>query len=187
MNLLSVYWKLLSEYDPQDWWPGDSQYEIVMGALLTQNTNWKNAEKAINNLKKENLLSPKKILSTPLNKLKKLIRPAGYYNQKSIRLKLLTKKYLEVKNKNLNTMELRKEFLSVKGVGKETADSILLYAFNKPIFVIDAYTRRMCKKLFNKEFKEYDEYRDFFESNLPKNTKLFNEFHALIVEWGKMN
>ena len=186
-KVFSLYKKLLKEYGPQNWWPADSQYEVIVGALLTQNTNWKNVEKAIQNLKREKVLTPKKILNLNLNKLKTLIRPAGFFNQKAPRLKLLTKKYLELKNEKLSLEKLRKEFLSVKGVGKETADSILLYAFNKPIFVIDAYTKRFCKFYSLFEGKDYDEYRELFENNLPKSHKIYNEFHALIVEWGKRN
>lgn len=160
-----------------------------MGAVLTQNCAWKNVEKAIKNLKKARVLSPKKLLSLPLSKLKKLIKPAGFYNQKAKRLKMITKKYLELKPKirALTTEELRKELLSVNGVGNETADSILLYAFNRPVFVIDAYTKRFCEhfKLF--KGKTYHEYQQFFEENLLRDTYIFNEYHALIVRWAKEN
>ncbi|MFA5050228.1 MAG: endonuclease [Candidatus Micrarchaeia archaeon] len=187
MKIISHYRYLLKKYGKQGWWPADSNYEIVVGALLTQNTNWKNVEKAISNLKKEKVLIPKKILSINLEKLKKLIRPAGFYNQKASRLKELTKKYLKIKNKNLSIEKLREELLSVKGIGPETADSIILYAFNKPIFVIDSYTKRFCRYYSLFEGKTYDDYRLFFQSNLPKSAKIYNEFHALIVLWAKKN
>ncbi|MDD5022923.1 MAG: endonuclease, partial [Candidatus ainarchaeum sp.] len=150
-KLLSLYNSLLKKYGKQNWWPAETEYEIVVGALLTQNTNWRNVEKSIINLKKNNSLHPEKILKLNSNKLKELIKPSGFYNQKAPRLKELTKKYSSIKNKKLSIEKLREELLSVKGVGKETADSIILYAFNKPIFVIDAYTKRFCKfyNLFN--------------------------------------
>ncbi len=187
MKMITLYKKLLKKYGKQNWWPADSKYEIVVGALLTQNTNWSNVEKAISNLKKENVLTPKKIISIELEKLKELIRPAGFYNQKAVRLKELTKKYLSLKNKNYSIKKLREELLSVKGVGFETADSIILYAFDKPIFVIDAYTKRFCDSNSLFKGKDYEEYRMFFEKNLPKSVKIYNEFHALIVVWGKAN
>ncbi|NYZ74337.1 endonuclease [Candidatus Micrarchaeota archaeon] len=179
----SIYKSLLSEFGPQQWWPADSQYEVVVGALLTQNTNWKNVEKAIANLKKAKALAPQKILRLEKSELEQLIKPSGFYRQKAARLKLLTEKFIEIKRRN--ALPSREELLSVKGVGKETADSILLYAFDLPYFVIDSYTKRFCAhhKLFNG--KEYDDYREFFESSLPRSVPLYKEYHALIVEWGK--
>ena len=184
-RLKNLYNKLLSTYGHQHWWPAETPYEVVVGAILTQNTNWRNVEKAIANLKRENALDEKSILKINLRKLQTLIRPSGFYKQKAGRLKLATKKWLEIRNSKLGTTELREEWLSVKGIGKETADSILLYAMGKPVFVIDAYTRRFCKKHLNKEFKEYDHYQEFFEKNLPEDVGLYKEYHALIVEWGK--
>jgi len=182
-SVLSLYTRLLSEYGPQHWWPADSQYEVVVGALLTQNTNWRNVEKAIANLKDAGVLSPEAILKTRNPELEALIRPSGFYRQKAERLKLLTAKYAEILGRD--SPPTREELLEVKGVGKETADSILLYAFGLPYFVIDAYTRRFCAhhRLF--EGKEYDDYRSFFESSLPRSVPLYREYHALIVEWGK--
>lgn len=179
----SLYRSLLREFGPQEWWPADSQYEVIVGALLTQNTNWKNVEKAIANLKKAKKLAPTKILKLETSELEQLIKPSGFYRQKAERLKTLTKKYVEIKKRN--SLPNRGELLEVKGVGKETADSILLYAFDLPYFVIDAYTRRFCAhhKLLNA--KEYDDYREFFESSLPRSVPLYKEYHALIVEWGK--
>lgn len=183
----SLYKQLLKKFGPQGWWPAHSDYEVVVGAILTQNTNWKNVEKAIINLKNANKLNEKEILEIKLNELEELIRPSGFYKQKAERLKLATTKWLELKNKKLSIEELRKELLLVKGIGKETADSIILYAFHKPIFVIDAYTRRFCKKYLEFESKEYDDYQALFESNLPKDVKVFKEYHALIVELSKKN
>lgn len=188
----SLYLSLLREYGPQGWWPAESQYEIVVGALLTQNTNWGNVEKAIGNLKKAKALAPGKILKMKKAKLERLIRPSGFYRQKAERLVSLTKKYIEIKRKNPRSLRLvlsphsmRDELLSVKGVGKETADSILLYAFGLPFFVIDAYTKKFCfhHRLFSG--KEYDDCRVFFESSLPRSVPLYKEYHALIARWGK--
>jgi len=183
--MLALYRKLLKRYGKQGWWPADSRYEVVIGAVLTQNTNWKNAEKALANLRERNVLDEESILKIPIGELEELIRPSGFYRQKAERLKLATKKWLEIKNSKLETTELREEWLSVKGIGKETADSILLYAMDRPVFVIDAYTRRFCKEMMDKEFKEYDDCRRFFENALPKDVELYKEYHALIVAWGK--
>lgn len=183
--MLALYRKLLKKYGKQGWWPADSRYEVVVGAVLTQNTNWKNVEKALANLEKRNLLNEGSILEIPVKELEELVRPSGFYKQKAERLKLATGKWLETKDSKLGTMELREEWLTVKGIGKETADSILLYAMGRPIFVIDAYTRRFCKEMLGKEFKEYDDYRLLFESTLPEDVELYKEYHALIVVWGK--
>ncbi|MEM2947940.1 MAG: hypothetical protein QXG02_00225 [Candidatus Anstonellales archaeon] len=182
-----IFHSLLKKYGPQKWWPAKTQYEVIVGAVLTQNCAWKNVEKAIKNLKKARMLSPKNILALRLAELKKLIKPAGFYNQKAKRLKLITKKYLELKPKlhSLTTEELRKELLSVNGIGNETADSILLYAFNRPVFVIDAYTKRFCEHFNLFKGKTYHDYQQFFERSLPRNTYIFNEYHALIVRWAK--
>ncbi len=188
-KIFLLYTQLLKKFGSQHWWPAGSNYEVVVGAILTQNTNWKNVERAIINLKNANKLNEKEILEINITELEELIRPSGFYKQKAERLKLATNKWIELKSKEkeLSIEDLREELLSVKGIGKETADSIILYAFHKPIFVIDAYTRRFCKKYLNFESKEYDEYRNLFESNLPKDVKLFKEYHALIVELSKNN
>lgn len=182
-KLLRLYQQLEAEYGKQHWWPADSQYEVVVGALLTQNTNWKNVEKAIANLKKAGKLEPRRLLETENRELETLIRPSGFYRQKAERLKLLTAKYLDIIKRG--SLPTRDELLLVKGVGKETADSILLYAFDLPYFVIDAYTKRFCSHHALFEGKEYDEYRLFFESSLPRSVQLYKEYHALIVRWGK--
>lgn len=204
-RLYSLYESLLSEFGPQGWWPvisegemryhpGDysrprtegERFQIIAGALLTQNTNWKNAEKALLSLHSSGRLSPEKILSLPLPELEALIRPAGYFRQKAKRLKALSAAFLNA-DEDAETEALREYFLSVSGVGPETADSILLYAYRRPSFVIDAYTRRMCSALGLFRGKSYGDYRNFFQSGLPQEPELYNEFHALIVEWGKRN
>lgn len=194
-KLFEVYAKLKAAWKPAtgDWmeiekgrlsWPADSPYEIAIGAILTQNTNWKNVEKAIANLKKEKLIDEKKILDVDLKALERLIRPSGFYKQKAKRLKTMTKTYLKLLKMD-DLQEMRKLLLETHGIGKETADSIILYAFGKPVFVVDAYTKRFCKKFFKKEFKTYDQYQEFFEKNLPGDVGLYKEYHALIVEWAK--
>lgn len=182
-NALDLYRSLLSEHGPQGWWPAETQYEVVAGALLAQNTNWRNVEKAIASLKDAGALSPQAILKIQNPELETLIRPSGFFRQKAVRLKLLAKKYLEIAERGLPPS--RSELLEVKGVGKETADSILLYAYGLPYFVIDAYTRRFCAHYGLFSGKEYDEYRFFFESSLPRSVPLYKEYHALIVAWGK--
>ncbi len=184
MKLLTLYDRMLSEYGPQRWWPADSPYEVMVGAILTQNTNWRNVEKAISNLKAADCLSPEAIMEMGKTGLETLIRPSGFYRQKAERLKLASEKWLQVTRK---TKDLRNEWLSVKGIGEETADSILLYAFDLPYFVIDAYTRRFCAHHKLCGFDDYDEYQEYFESRLPKSVPLYKEYHALIVEWGKRN
>lgn len=187
-KLLELYAKLDSELGTRDWkqeWPGDSPYEVAIGAILTQNTNWKNAEKAIANLRREGLINGKKMLETRNRKLETLIRPAGYYRQKAKRLKLMTKTYGKLLKMD-NLAEMRRLLLETHGIGKETADSILLYAFGRQVFVIDAYTKRFCKKFFRKEWENYDDYQRFFEADLPRDVGLYKGYHALIVEWAKL-
>jgi len=189
--LMSIYHMLYETFGKRHWWPGNSAFEIMVGAILTQNTAWANVEKAIINLKNEKLLSPGKLQALNLKKLKYLIKPAGFYNVKAKRLKSFLS-YLNnyqnnfgrLKKKNLGA--LRRELLSVDGIGPETADSILLYALNRPIFVVDAYTKRIFSrhKLVDIDI-DYDNLQKIFMSNLPHDYKLFNEYHALIVELGK--
>ncbi len=185
MRVHELYKSLLREFGKQNWWPAETRFEVIVGAVLTQNTAWTNVEKAINNLRKADALKPEKLLKA--TNLKELIKPAGFYNQKAERLRLITEWFLknERKAEKMDRMELRKELLAIKGIGKETADSIILYAFEKPIFVVDAYTRRFCRYYNLFEGKEYDDYRLFFEKNLPLDVEIFKEYHALIVAWGK--
>ncbi|MEO0101929.1 MAG: endonuclease III domain-containing protein [candidate division WOR-3 bacterium] len=191
-TIYKIYQILYSHFGPQHWWPGETKLEIVVGAVLTQNTAWQNVEKAIKNLKKKNLLEIKKLYKIRENFLSKLIKPAGYYNLKTKRLKELVKFLCQRYNGNLEKMAkekgevLREELLRVKGIGKETADSILLYALNKPFFVVDAYTKRILLRhnLINEKMT-YDEIQKLFQENLPKRVKIYNEFHALLVKLGK--
>ena len=191
-NLLKIYQKLYEAFGPQHWWPGETPFEIAIGAILTQNTNWGNVEKTINNLKKQNALSVKAIHEMPVKKLSELIRPAGYYNIKAKRLKsfidfLMNDYHGSMKRmKNEDIHSLKKKLLSINGIGPETADSIILYALEKPVFVIDAYTKRVLSRhgIMNHE-KSYDEFQELFYSALKKDMKLFNEYHALFVNLGK--
>ncbi len=176
-----LYKRLKAAYGSKErWWPGEGTFEVVVGALLTQNTSWQNVEKAINNLKQVKALSPQAILNMPLEKLQDLIRPAGFYRQKAERLKALVKVVLE------GSID-RGTLLDVKGIGKETADSILLYGYNKPFFVVDAYTRRLCSRLMEVDCMkiEYDELAEAFTTSLPKDAAVYKELHALIVEHAK--
>ncbi|MDI6759104.1 MAG: endonuclease III domain-containing protein [Candidatus Omnitrophota bacterium] len=192
MQLNLIYKKLYSHFGPQGWWPAESPFEVMVGAILTQNTNWQNVKKAIGNLKKNSLLNPKKLYNISTKDLGLFIRPAGYYNIKAKRLKEFLKFYFDawkgsIKETSLfKTEELRKSLLSVKGIGPETADSILLYALNRPVFVVDAYTKRIFSKHgLIKENAAYDEVQSLFMLNLKKNVKMFNEYHALLVKLGK--
>lgn len=188
-----IYSLLYKFYGPQDWWPGDTRLEVIVGAILTQNTSWKNVEKAISNLKKAKILShPSLIDGLNAKKLAGLIKPAGYYNVKAKRLKNFTRFLSSSYGSSLNSVasqntdKLREEFLNVNGVGPETCDSILLYAFNRPVFVVDAYTKRVFSRhgLFS-DTAGYDEVQKIFMDNLPRDKGLFNEYHALIVRLAK--
>lgn len=183
---------LLEHFSPQNWWPGETPFEVMVGAVLTQNTNWKNVEKAIENLKGKGLLNFKSLHALPLSRLAEEIRPAGYYNIKAKRLRNLTSFIEERYGGDLETMFhtesgiLREELLSVKGIGPETADSILLYAANLPFFVIDTYTYRILRRHgMAGEEASYDELRSLFMDHLPDDPRRYNEFHALIVRTGK--
>ncbi|OGX50416.1 MAG: endonuclease, partial [Omnitrophica WOR_2 bacterium RIFCSPLOWO2_12_FULL_46_30] len=173
-------------------WPGETPFEVIVGAILTQNTNWQNVESAINNLKKAKVLNPRKLYSLPLAKLARLIRPSGYYNIKARRLRsfldFLFKNYggslKKMFSRDLDS--LRRQILNVKGVGPETADSILLYAGGYPVFVVDAYTKRIFsrKKLIS-ENTGYHQAQGIFMRGIKKDAGLYNEYHALIVRLGK--
>ena len=191
-KLLEIYKRLFHAFGPQRWWPGDSPFEIAVGAILTQNTNWGNVEKAIQNLKKHNALAVKSINNMPALKLAELIKPAGYFNVKTKRLKnfihfLMNKYQGSMKRiRDGDIQVIRENLLNVNGIGPETADSILLYALEKPVFVIDAYTKRVLSRhgIMGDE-KSYDEFQELFHSSLEINARLFNEYHALFVKVGK--
>lgn len=188
-RLQEIFDLLSGRYGPMHWWPAETPFEVCVGAILTQNTNWGNVEKAIVNLKREGLLSAVALRDVPSEKLAETIRPAGYYNVKSARLKDFVGWLFERYDGSLDRMfsgdwrELREELLRVRGIGRETCDSILLYAGNKPTFVVDAYTKRLFSRLgLVDEAADYETVRALFMENLPADVRLFNEYHALIVE-----
>lgn len=191
-QLLQIYDELLERYGPQHWWPGETPFEVCIGAILTQNTNWGNVEKAIANLKAAAVLNVTALADLQPSALAELIRPAGYFNVKADRLQQFVR-FLQVQHQgSLDSLfhapwqQTRTELLTVKGIGPETADSILLYAGQKPSFVVDAYTRRIFSRLgLVPEEIGYDQLRDFFMTTLPASTAFFNEYHALIVQHGK--
>jgi len=191
-KVLEIYEILLNHFGPQGWWPGETPFEIMVGAVLTQNTNWINVSKAIDNLQKENLLSFEKLHGLSIESLAQKIRPAGYFNLKAARLKNLLNFVAREYNGSLEDMfavdmhTLREEILTVKGIGPETADSILLYAGRKPVFVVDAYTHRIFARHNIVAAEDgYHEIQEYFALSLPEDVALFNEYHALIVRLGK--
>jgi endonuclease-3 related protein len=191
-RLNSFYRRLCRRFGAQHWWPAKGPFEVMVGAILTQNTSWANAKKAVDNLRKAGVLHPAKMGSLALTRLASLIRPCGYYNIKAHRLKEFLRFFnAEFKGKIGNfscvgTAKLRLQLLAVKGIGPETADSILLYALNRPVFVIDAYTKRfLSRHKIVKEGVPYQQAQDLFMHSLKKDVKLFNEYHALIVKLAK--
>jgi len=190
-KLLSIYKKLYAHFGPQKWWPADTAFEVIIGAILTQNTNWKNVEKAISNLKSAKVLNPKAILESRKSKIEKLLKPSGYYRQKAKKLTIFVK-HLFVKYKGkLNLMfdkstnQLREELLAIHGIGPETADSIILYAAGKRSFVVDAYTKRIGNRIGLYQTVDYHEIKAYFEKNLPRSLEIYKEYHALLVELAK--
>jgi endonuclease III related protein len=189
-QLLTVYQRLLDAYGAQAWWPADSTFEVIVGAVLTQNTAWINVERAIINLKHADSLTLESILALSDEALAQLIRPSGYFNIKTKRLKNLCQWIDEnggmSKLDGVDTGTLRISLLQVNGVGPETADDILLYAFERPVFVIDTYTRRLFSRLgLIKGTEPYEELRQKFETELETDVSLFNQYHALIVRHAK--
>ncbi|MBN2706833.1 MAG: endonuclease III domain-containing protein [Deltaproteobacteria bacterium] len=189
-NPNDVFNLLLAAFGPRRWWPAEGPEEMIIGALLTQNTSWKNVERALDNLRRRQRLSLAAIAAAPLSELQEDLRPSGYFRRKSTRLKNLAAAVLAAGGLELleqkTTPALREWFLNLTGIGPETADSILLYAFTRPLFVIDAYTLRICKRHdWLPETADYREAQDFFSRRLPADPALFNEFHALLVEVGK--
>lgn len=184
-QLMQVYQKLYGHYGAQQWWPADTPEEIIIGAVLTQNTAWSNVEKAIANLRQAESLSLSAISQMPHDQLAQLIRPSGYFNVKSKRLQALCRWVEDQQGHQAlslwSTNRLREALLQVHGVGPETADDIILYAFERPVFVVDAYTRRLFFRLGIFAEQDYETLRALFESNLQSNAKLFSEYHALIV------
>jgi len=191
-QLTEIYELLYERFGPQHWWPGESQFEIIIGAILTQNTNWANVEKAIANLKAANVLSAQSLYEMNHDELAGLIKPAGYFNIKAKRLKNFLMWFFDeyegrLENlEQLSTARLREELLSIKGIGPETADSILLYAFERPVFVVDTYTARvMTRHGLIESGCDYEQLQGLFQSSLTEDVQVFNEYHALLVRVGK--
>ena len=191
-TLQEVYDRLFAAYGPQHWWPGDSPFEVMIGAVLVQNTSWQNVEKAIGNLRREDLLEPHALYRVPAEELEELIRPAGYFRIKARRLRNLLEFLVEHYEGSLEAMfrtglsTLREELLRINGIGPETADSILLYAGGLPAFVVDTYTHRVFARHGWIEFDiDYHSIQDHLQSGLPQDVALYNEYHALLVRLGK--
>jgi len=191
-QLTLIYDLLFEKFGPQHWWPAEDPFEIIVGAILTQSAAWTNVEKSIRNLKQAGVLSPQSLRNLPQDSLAELIHSCGYYNAKAVKLKAFVDWFGVRFQDSLKAMfseetwSLRGELLAVHGVGEETADSILLYAGNKPIFVIDSYTRRIVDRLGLKPPGDrYADYQKLFMSNLSHQPPLFNEYHALLVALGK--
>jgi endonuclease-3 related protein len=190
-DLLNMYNAMLEALGPSHWWPGETPFEVCVGAILTQNTNWGNVEKAIANLVRHDLLDPLKLFETDRDKLAKLIRPAGYYRIKARRLQHFLFFLRDEVGFHLpslgyyDTAELRSKLLGVKGIGPETADSMVLYAFHKPSFVVDAYTVRIFSRHgLIREDVGYEELRSLFMETLPQDVSIYQEYHALLVRTG---
>lgn len=185
-----IYQRLFDHYGPQHWWPAQERFEILVGAILTQNTNWQNVERALHSLSLASCTTPEQIVSCPDQDLAAHIRSSGYFNVKARRLKAFCSWLLEQGGLAVldtrDTGDLRAELLSVHGIGPETADDMLLYAFERPVFVIDAYTRRIFSRVGLVEEKiNYEDLQCFFEDSLDADVGMFNEYHALIVRHGK--
>ena len=191
-QLQGIYQLLTKAYGPQHWWPAEEPFEVMVGAILTQSAAWRNVEKAIINLKAAKALSPLALRQIELSELAVLIHPCGYYNTKARKLKALVAWFGECYDDDLRklstteTERLRQQLLSVWGIGEETADSIILYAANQPVFVTDAYTRRIIDRIgVRPEGNSYSAYQSLFMDNLAADVRLFNEYHALLVCLGK--
>lgn len=191
MNVMDVYGSLLEHFGHQDWWPikhgfRPREFEVCVGAILTQNTNWKNVEKALALLDKAGLTSPERIAGVDIGKLEGAVRPSGFYRQKAGRLQIFSKFILSFGSFRKFAEEVsREELLSLSGLGPETTDSMILYALGRRVFVIDAYTRRVFARLGFRVCAGYEEWRRFFESEVTEGVDFYKEFHALIVEHAK--
>jgi endonuclease-3 related protein len=187
-TLLNIYQRLMAQYGPQHWWPAREPFEVIVGAILTQSAAWVNVEKAIANLKAASALSPAALRRLPHAEVARLVHPCGYYNVKARKLQAFAHWLGEHYHDSLEKLfardmaSLREQLLAIYGIGEETADSIILYAANKPAFVIDAYTRRIINRLgMAPDGNSYKAYQEFFMANLPSDIRLFNEYHALLV------
>ncbi|MBI2832000.1 MAG: endonuclease [Chloroflexi bacterium] len=190
-SLLEIYDRLMSHYGPQRWWPAEGPFEVIVGAILTQSAAWSNVEKAIMRLKEAGAMSAGELRRLSQSEIALLIYSAGYHNTKALKLKAFAS-HLESYNDDLDRLfakdidSLRRELLSIYGIGEETADSVILYAAGKPVFVIDAYTRRIISRIgLSPHGESYAAYQRFFMENLPADTRMFNEYHALLVCLGK--
>lgn len=193
-TLQDIYDRLFAAYGHQHWWPGETPFEVMIGAVLVQNTAWKNVEKAIQNLRERDLLEPHALADVPIEELAELIRPAGYYRLKAKRLHNLLRLVVDRYDGSLERMfetsqeTLREELLATNGIGPETADSILLYAGDYPTFVVDTYTYRILTRHGWIGFEaRYEEIKDHFESGLERDATLYNEYHALLVRVGHLH
>lgn len=190
--LLEIYDRLYAALGPQGWWPGNGPFEVMVGAILTQNTAWGNVEKALANLRAAGCLNPKALFGIREDRLARLIKPSGYFRIKARRLKSFMRFFFRHYGGDPRRLmcedphRLRRDLLGVKGIGPETADSILLYAGSHPWFVVDAYTRRIFSRhqLVPPDVP-YETLQDFFMDNLPRDVPLYNEYHALLVRLGK--
>ncbi len=191
-TLLQIYHRLLACYGPQHWWPAEDAFEVIVGAILTQSAAWANVEKAIANLKAAETLTPQALLAIPVQELGTLIHACGYYNAKARKLKAFAERLHSCYGGDLKRLleedaaSLRQWLLRVHGIGEETADSIILYAAKKPVFVVDAYTRRVLHRLgLAPSTDSYGAFQALFTENLPRDEALYNEYHALLVRHGK--
>lgn len=191
-RIRNFYRDLFDRYGPQGWWPGESRIECILGAILTQKTSWQNVEKAIDNLKRDNLISIESLNLITTDELARLIRSSGYYNQKAVKIKTFIRFVVQEYSGSLEKMfaepssELRKKLLGIKGIGPETADSIMLYAGGIPVFVVDTYTYRILSRHgLVPENTSYHEIQELFMDSLEKDSETFNEYHALLVKLGK--
>lgn len=185
MDLTELYERLYRCFGPQHWWPAETDFEVIVGAVLTQNTNWNNVERAISNLK-DGELTPEAVLDMDGKELRSKIRCTGFYNQKAERLKRISRVIVDEGGVKefLSRSSLRERLLDIKGIGPETADSIVLYAAEEPSFVVDAYTKRILKRVYDVE-GDYDEIKSLFEEELEGGVEMYQEYHALLVELGK--
>ena len=187
-TLIDVYHRLMAGYGPQHWWPAETPFEVMVGAILTQSAAWRNVERAIASLRAAQALSPQALRRLETRELARLIHSSGYYNAKAKKLKSLAQWLGDFYNDNLSrlfssdTESLRRQLLAIYGIGPETADSVLLYAAGKPVFVVDAYTRRIISRLgLAPDEASYSAHQRLFRANLPADAQLFNEYHALLV------
>ncbi len=190
--ITQIYERLYSYFGPQHWWPAETRFEVIIGAILTQSTAWSSVEKAIANIKEAGVLDPPSLRRIPLSELARLVYPSGYYNAKARKIKAFVEHLGKHHADDLDALfsrelpALRNELLSIHGIGEETADSIILYAAYMPVFVIDAYTRRIVSRLgLAPDEDSYGAYQQMFSRALPSDPKLFNEYHALLVAHGK--